>query len=81
MRCSACGRFVPENEKMYSKSTLLPISYIAIHSKVEPFVCLDCKPELEKAIKRHANNLFWITVSVVIIGIITAIIIFKYVVI
>jgi hypothetical protein len=81
MRCSACGRFVPENEKMYSKSTLLPIRYLAIHSKIEPFVCVDCKPELEKEIKNHAKTLLWITISVIITGIIGSIIIFKYVII
>jgi len=78
MRCNACGRFVPDNEKMYSKSTFLPIRYLVTHSKIEPFVCIDCKPELEKEIKKHANNLLWITISVLITGIVTLFILFKH---
>ncbi len=79
MRCCACGRFVPENEKMYSKSTLQPIRYLAIHSKIEPFVCVDCKPQLEKEIKNHAKALLWIAISTIVTGIIGSIFIFKFV--
>jgi hypothetical protein len=57
MRCHACGRFVPETEKMYSKSTLLGIKHLVYNPKLEPFVCIDCKPALEQEIKKQSKFL------------------------
>lgn len=53
MRCNSCGRHVPDTEKMYSKSTLSHIAYMVRNPKIEPFVCIDCKPKLEEELNRQ----------------------------